>query len=105
MVRSSRGWHAAAGAAPYSVVGPHGRGDFHTAVASGGVGGRALFLALGASFFFLARASDMLVVSKNAMHANHGLRRGGVAFFKQVVQLLFGQWNLAYRVVFSVIQK
>ena len=56
-----------------------------------GPGGRVLFLALGASFSFLTRASEMLAVSKKAMHAEHGLRRGDVAFFEQVVQLSDGQ--------------
>ena len=62
------------------------------------VGGRELFLALGASFFFLTRASEAFVVYKNVMHAEHGLRRGDVAFFEQVVKLSVGQWHLADRV-------
>ena len=64
-----------------------------------GVGGRALFLALGASFFFLTRASEMFAMTKLSMHAVHGLRRGGVAFFRGEVQLLLpAQWILADRV-------
>ena len=60
-----------------------------------GVGGRALFLALDTSFFFLPRASEMFGGSRNAMHVEHGLRRGDDAFFKHAVQLPVGQWHLA----------
>ena len=66
-----------------------------------GVGGRVLFLALGASFFFFARASDMFAVSKDAMGVEHGLRPGDVAFFKRAVQLSVGQWHLSDRVELS----
>ena len=48
------------------------------------------FFALGASFFFLARASEMLAVAKNVMHAEYGLRRGDSAFIKRAVQLSVG---------------
>ena len=42
--------------------------------------GRALVLALAVSSVFLARAFKMCAVSKNAMHAEHELRRGDAAF-------------------------
>ena len=57
-----------------------------------------LFLALGASFFFQARVSEMFALSKNAMHVEHGLRRGDVALFKRAVQMSVGLWHLADRV-------
>ena len=64
-----------------------------------GVGGRVLFLALGASFFFLTRASEMFAVNKLSMHEVHGLRRGDVTFFRGATQLLLpAQWVLADRV-------
>lgn len=64
-----------------------------------GVGGRVLFLALGASFFFLTRASEMFAMTRVSMHEVHGLRRGDVAFFRGTVQLFLpAQWYLADRV-------
>lgn len=64
-----------------------------------GSGGRVLFLALSASFFFLLRASEMFAVSKLAMHEVHGLCRGDVAFFRGEMQILApGRWFLADRV-------
>ena len=69
-----------------------------TLILQWGVGGRVLFLALGASFFFQARVSEMFALSKNAMHVEHGLRRGDVALFKRAVQMSVGLWHLADRV-------
>lgn len=64
-----------------------------------GVGGRLMFLALGASFFFLTGASEMFAMSVSHMHAAHGLRRGDVAFFAGSVQLILPtRWPLADRV-------
>ena len=50
-----------------------------TLIPQWGVGDR-VFLELGASFFFLTRASEMFAASKKVMHAEHGLRCGDVAF-------------------------
>ena len=63
-----------------------------------GVGGRVLWLALGASFFFLTRAAEMFAETSTRMHEIYGLRRGGVAFFRGGRQLEWGQWPTADRV-------
>ena len=52
-----------------------------------GVGGRVLWLALGASFFFLTRAAEMFAETSTRMHEIYGLRRGDVAFFRGGRQL------------------
>lgn len=59
---------------------------------------RVLSLALGASFLFLTRASEIFAVSNVAMHDVHGLRRRDVAGFLGVEQLEQSRWCLADRV-------
>ena len=58
-----------------------------------------MFLAFGASFFFLTRASEIFAINRLSMHEVHRLRRGDVAFFRGATQLLLpAQWVLADRV-------
>ena len=54
-----------------------------------GPGSRVLWLALGASFFFLARAGEMFACGADRVHDVHCLRRGDVAFFHKETQLNF----------------
>ena len=63
-----------------------------------GVGDGVLFLALGTSFLFLARATEMIAFSINTIHAGDGLRRGDVSFVKRAVQVSVGQQHLTGRV-------
>lgn len=69
--------------------------DGASLVARWGVGGRVLYLSLCTSFFFLLRASELFAASQSAMHAEHGLRRGDVAFFRSSEQLPPERWSLA----------
>lgn len=50
-------------------------------------GGRVLWLALGASFLFLTRASEMFAETRTRAHEIYCLRRADVAFFRAELQL------------------
>lgn len=60
-----------------------------------GPGGRVLWLALGASFFFLARAGEIFASKEGQWDHGHCLRRGDVAFFRKGVQLDWTMWGQA----------
>ena len=57
-----------------------------------------LWLALGASFFFLARAGEMFAETRTRAHRVHCSRRADVAFFRGENQLERGRWSTADRV-------
>ena len=61
-------------------------------------GGRVLWLALCASFWFLARASEMLAETRSCIHEPYCFRRADGAFFRGRVQLGVAQWSRADRV-------
>lgn len=63
-----------------------------------GAGGRVLWLALGASFFFLTQAGEMFVSNKGRCNATRCVRRRDVAFFRGSTQLYWTFGNQDYGV-------
>ena len=62
------------------------------------VGRRVLWLVLGASFVFLARADEMFASKGGCWDDGHILRRGDVVFFLGSTQLGWTMWGQADRV-------
>ena len=60
--------------------------------------GRVLWLALGASFFFLARAGEIFASKEECWYDGQMLRRGDVIFFRGSTQLDWTMWGQADRV-------
>ena len=61
-------------------------------------GGRVLWLAFCASFWFLTRASEMVAKTRSCIHKTYCLQRADVAFFRGRVKLWVAQWSRADRV-------
>lgn len=66
--------------------------------ATWGNGDPVLYLALGASFLFLTRTSEMFALTQSRAHPEYGLWRGDVSFFCGPRQLHAGQWVIDDRV-------
>ena len=64
-----------------------------------GPGGWVLWLALGASFFFLAPAGEMFASKEGCWDDGHMLRRKDMVFFRGSIQLDWTMWGQADRVV------
>ena len=62
-----------------------------------GAGGRVLWNALGASFFFLTRAAEIFAETRTRAHEFYCLRRADVEFFRAERPLEWGQWSMADR--------
>ena len=63
-----------------------------------GDGGRVLWLSLGVSFFFLARAEEMIAETHTRAHDIYCLKRAGVAFLRGENQLQRRRWSTADQV-------